>query len=216
MTHSRSERAALCALLDDLGPGAPTLCAGWTTSDLAAHLAVRERRPDALPGIAVGALAPYTASVQERLKARLPYPELVDLVRQGPPRWSPYGLVPGVDELVNTVELFVHHEDVRRARPAWEPRELPAALDDLLWRRLRTMARLFFRRSPVGVVLRRTSGERTTGEKAAGRMAEPAVVATGDAQELLLLAFGRQAHARVSYEGDAGAVARLREAPLGM
>ncbi|MGI5490596.1 TIGR03085 family metal-binding protein [Microtetraspora malaysiensis] len=211
MTHSRSERAALCDLLDDLGPDAPTLCAGWTTADLAAHLAVRERRPDALPGIGLGALAPYTASVQERLKARHSYLELVDLVRQGPPKWTPYGLIPGIDELINTVEMFVHHEDVRRARPDWEPRKLPAGLDDVLWQRLRLMARLFFRRSPVGVVLRRTNGE-----KAAGRMAEPAVVAVGDAQELMLLAFGRQAHARVSYEGDPAAVTQLREARLGM
>ncbi|MCC5575571.1 TIGR03085 family protein [Microtetraspora sp. AC03309] len=211
MTHTRAERAALCDLLDDLGPGAPTLCEGWTTADLTAHLVLRERRPDAMGGIAVKALAPYTASVQEGLKARHPYPELVDLVRQGPPKWTPYGFVPGADELVNTVEMFVHHEDVRRARPGWEPRELPAGLDDVLWKRLRTMARVFFRRSPVGVVLRRTNGE-----KVAGRMAEPAVVVTGDAQELLLLAFGRQAHARVTYEGDPGAVARLREARLGM
>ncbi|MEV4089519.1 maleylpyruvate isomerase N-terminal domain-containing protein, partial [Nonomuraea fuscirosea] len=43
MTHARGERAALCDLLDRLGPDEPTLCAGWTTADLAAHLAIRER-----------------------------------------------------------------------------------------------------------------------------------------------------------------------------
>ncbi|GLW97354.1 TIGR03085 family metal-binding protein [Microtetraspora sp. NBRC 16547] len=211
MTHTRAERAALCDLLDELGPAAPTLCEGWATADLAAHLVLRERRPDALGGIAVKALAPYTASVQDRLKARHPYPELVDLVRQGPPRWTPYGLIPGADELVNTVELFVHHEDVRRAQPDWEPRELSAGLDEVLWKRLRTMARVFFRRSPVGVVLRRADGE-----KVAARMAEPAVVVSGEAQELLLLAFGRQAHAWVTFEGDPHAVAALRRARLGV
>jgi hypothetical protein len=32
------ERQTLCDLLADLGPDAPTLCEGWTTLDLAAHL----------------------------------------------------------------------------------------------------------------------------------------------------------------------------------
>ena len=36
------ERLGLCDLLLELGPEAPTLCAGWTTADLAAHLVLRE------------------------------------------------------------------------------------------------------------------------------------------------------------------------------
>src|SRR5690349_11008507 len=48
---ARTERAALCDLLVTVGPDAPTLCEGWTTRDLAAHLAVRDRRPDAAAGI---------------------------------------------------------------------------------------------------------------------------------------------------------------------
>lgn len=211
MTHAREERAALCDLLDRLGPGAPTLCEGWATEDLAAHLVLRERRLDAAPGIALPFLAGYTASVQERLKRRHPYPELVGLVREGAPRWSPYGLVPGLDAIVNTLELFVHHEDVRRAQEGWEPRDLPADLQETFWKRLRGTARMLLRGSPVGVVLRRPDGART-----AGKMAEPAVVVTGEPAELLLFVFGRQEHARVAYDGDAGAVARLREARFGM
>jgi uncharacterized protein (TIGR03083 family) len=46
-TLARAERAALCDLFDEVGPDAPTLCAGWTTRDLAAHLVIRERRADA-------------------------------------------------------------------------------------------------------------------------------------------------------------------------
>ncbi|MEO3858307.1 TIGR03085 family metal-binding protein [Acrocarpospora sp. B8E8] len=210
-THARAERRALSDLFDRLGPGAPTLCAGWTTADLAAHLVVRERRVDASAGIAVKFLAPYTRSVQNQLAAR-PYPEVVGMFREGPPRWTPYGLVPGLDALVNTVEFLIHHEDVRRAQPGWEPRALPADLDDMLWRRLRTGGRLFFRKSPVGVVLRRAD----TGDKAGAKMAEPAVVVTGEAQELLLFAFGRQDHARVTLDGDPDAVDRLMKAPLGM
>ncbi|GAA0413221.1 TIGR03085 family protein [Acrocarpospora corrugata] len=210
-SHARAERAALSDLFDQLGPDAPTLCAGWTTADLAAHLVVRERRIDAAAGISVKFLAPYTRSVQDGLTAR-PYPEVVGKFREGPPRWTPYGLIPGLDALVNTVEFLIHHEDVRRAQPEWEPRALPRDLDDMLWRRLKAGGRLFFRRSPVGVVLRRAG----TGEKAAAKMAEPAVVVTGEAQELMLFGFGRQDHARVSLDGDPDAVALLMKARLGM
>ncbi|MBE3009440.1 TIGR03085 family protein [Microbispora sp. NEAU-D428] len=210
MTHAQTERAALCDLLDRLGPEAPTLCEGWATGDLAAHLVLRERRLDAAPGIALPFLAGYTATVQDRIKRSHPYPELVGLVRHGPPRWTPYGLVPRLDEIVNTAELFIHHEDVRRAQAGWEPRVIPRDLQEAFWNRLRGTARLFLRKAPVGVVLRRPDGV-----KAAGRMAEPAVVVTGEPSELLLFAFGRQAHARVTYDGDAAAVARLQEARLG-
>ena len=55
--YARPEREALCDLLTDLGPEAPTLCAGWRTRDLAAHLVLRERRPDAAPGILLPLLA---------------------------------------------------------------------------------------------------------------------------------------------------------------
>jgi hypothetical protein len=37
------ERAQLCDLFEELGPGAPTLLAPWTARDLAAHLPLRER-----------------------------------------------------------------------------------------------------------------------------------------------------------------------------
>lgn len=54
---ARSERLALCETLRAVGPDAPTLCEGWLTRDLAAHLVLRESRPDAAPGIVVSALA---------------------------------------------------------------------------------------------------------------------------------------------------------------
>ncbi|MEU6794512.1 TIGR03085 family metal-binding protein [Nonomuraea wenchangensis] len=209
MTYARDERNALCDLLDRVGPDAPTLCTGWTTYDLAAHLAVRERRPDAMPGIAVKALSGYTASVMDAMKARHPYPELVGIVRRP---GGVYGLARFLDETVNTIELFVHHEDVRRAQSAWEPRDLPAGLDRLLWQRVSAGARLMLRRSPVGVVLHRLGGGVTLGGPRQG----PRVEVTGTASELLLFCFGRQEHARVELTGDPEAVARLRSATLGI
>ena len=61
------------------GPDAPTLCEGWTTRDLAAHLVIRERRLDATPGILVPQLAGYTAKVQEQVTAATDWTALVEL-----------------------------------------------------------------------------------------------------------------------------------------
>src|SRR6185437_21116 len=144
VSYSRDERRALCALLDKTGPDAPTLCEGWTTGDLAAHLVLREHRPDAAAGVVGGPLAGYTARVQQRLRNRFPFPDLVRIIRSGPPTLSVMAL-PGMDERVNAVECFVHHEDVRRATPGWEPRELGSGESDMLWHRLR-MARFMLRK----------------------------------------------------------------------
>ncbi|MFF0305848.1 TIGR03085 family metal-binding protein [Streptosporangium sp. NPDC004379] len=217
MTHARAERAALSDLFLQVGPDAPTLCEGWTAFDLAAHLVLRERRPDAAGGIAIRRLAGRTAAVQESLKARHGYAGLVGLVRSGPA--GLYGLVPGLDSTVNTVELFIHHEDVRRARPGWEPRELPAAFEELLWKRLRGLGRLLLRRSPVGVVLRRTGAPAGGGPRdvlLGGPRGGARVEVSGRPGELVLFCFGRQPYARVELNGSQEAVARLRDASLGV
>jgi len=131
VSYSREERLALCALLEKTGPDAPTLCAGWTTGDLAAHLVLREHRPDAAAGVLSGPLAGYTARVQRRIRERIPFPDLVQMIKSGPPRLS-FMSVPGVDEHTNAVEYFVHHEDVRRAAPQWEPREISSGESGML------------------------------------------------------------------------------------
>lgn len=153
MSYSRDERHALCALLDDKGPQAPTLCAGWTSRDLAAHLVLREHRPDAGVGILGGPLARYTEHVQQRLAQRVPYPRLVETVRGGPPRLSVFG-IPGMDERANLVEYFVHHEDLRRGADGWQPRDIGPGLAEQLWERL-GMARFILRKAPVGIELAR-------------------------------------------------------------
>ena len=207
--YARTERAELCALLDRVGPDQPTLCTGWTTYDLAAHLVTRERRPDAAIGIVVRRLAGRTRSVQQQMHDRHSFPELVEMLRDGPPRWSPLGLR-GVDEMANAVEFFVHHEDVRRAAPDWKPRELDQELQELLSTRLRQGGRLLLRNVDVGVQLRRTD----TGDTFAVRPGEPAAVLAGLPAELMLYAFGRRAQADVTVSGDERAVARLAGADL--
>jgi len=209
VTHARDERAGLCDLLAKLGPDQPTLCAGWQTGDLAAHLVLRERRPDAGAGVMGGPLAGYTRRVQDRLVARTPFAQLVEMIRTGPPRMSMFAL-PGMDERANLVEFFVHHEDVRRAQPGWQPRDLSVEEADDLWRRLR-LARLMLRGAPVGVELvRADAGERPGRVRITARARTPVVTVTGDPAELTLWTMGRVSAADVRLDGSDADVTALR------
>jgi uncharacterized protein (TIGR03085 family) len=216
VSYSRDERLALCALLDKTGPDAPTLCQGWDTGDLAAHLVLRERRPDAAAGVIGGPMAGYTARVQSRIRQRMPFPDLVRAIRSGPPRLSVMA-IPGVDERVNAVEFFVHHEDVRRAAADWEPRTICSGESDLLWHRLRN-AKLMLRKAPVGIELARddiSTGEVSTDGPAyriTARNATPAVTVIGSPAELTLWVMGRAAVARVRFDGIEAAVTKLTAA----
>ena len=216
MSYSRDERLALCALLEKTGPDAPTLCEGWKTGDLAAHLVLRERRPDAAAGILGGPLAGYTARVQAQLKRRMSFAELVQAIRTGPPHLSVMAL-PGVDERANAVEFFVHHEDVRRAAGDWVPRDIGSGESDMLWQRLR-MAKFLLRRAPVGVELAREGAgpaeESTDGPayRITAKNATPAVTVIGSPAELTLWAMGRTTAAKVRFDGIEAAVNKLTEA----
>jgi uncharacterized protein (TIGR03085 family) len=207
--HARDERAALCDLLTALGPDQPTLCDGWTTRDLAAHLIVRERRPDAAIGIVVRPLAGHTRRVQQRVAQR-PFADLVAEVRR-PPGWSPAALAP-VDRAVNSLELFLHHEDVRRAQPGWQPRPLPPELAAALWSRVRPYAKLRLRRFPATVLVEAPGH----GEVHTGRSGGQRVRVSGDPGELAVFLTGRQRAARVDLTGPAHLTDRLATAKLGL
>lgn len=208
-SFAATERAALAAALRAAGPDAPTLCAGWTTRDLAAHLVARERRADAGPGLVLAPMRGWTERVRRSYAAR-DYADLVHLVESGPPRLSPFAL-PGADAAANLTEHFVHCEDVRRARPGWQPRDLGPDLQAALWKAVAGRGRMFYRRSRVGVVLATPDGRRHV---AVSR--QPAVTLTGEPAELVLHAFGRGAHARVTVDGDPDAVAAFAATPLGI
>ncbi len=208
--HARRERLELAELMLATGPDAPTLCEGWTTRDLAAHLVVRESRPDASAGIVIPPLAGWTDRVQ-RSVASQPYPELVRKVRTGPPTLSVFS-IPGMEGQANLVEYVVHHEDVRRAQSAWEPRDLPPDLSDALWGRLRQMARLMYRRVPVGVTLVRADG---TGGSVVAKNGVPMMTLTGTAMELLLRSYGRRA-VRLDVTGDADAISAFEAARIAL
>jgi uncharacterized protein (TIGR03085 family) len=205
--YARRERALLADLLLQEGPDAPTLCAGWTTRDLAAHLVIRERRPDASAGMLIPPLAAHGERVR-LARAGLPYPELVGQVRN-PPSW---GLLtnPVVDPLANTLEFFIHHEDVRRGGPDWQPRALTPDFEAALWRNVKLVARASLRRLGVTATIAPTGlPSLTTGPN-------PPVRLAGDAGELAVFFFGRQRAARVTVEGDPAIAERLRTAKLGV
>lgn len=205
MTYAQDERAALAALLDETGPDGPTLCEGWQTRDLVAHLVLRERRPDAAVGVMGGPLAGYTARLQQQYLGRHSYPELIGLFKAGPPSLSPFA-IPGADEAANTVEYFVHHEDVRRAAQGWTERPVSAGLEDALWKRLKG-ARLFLRSAPTGIVLAREGDGKL--DLIVAKNTVPSVTVTGSPAELTMWSMGRVSAAHVTLDGPDEAVAKL-------
>jgi uncharacterized protein (TIGR03085 family) len=210
MTLASDERAAICDEFDRVGPDRPTLCGDWTTRDLLAHLLVRERQPWTAPGILVPALAPITERAMRGYRGT-PWDDMVGQLRAGAPPWSPYW-IGKIDEVANGAEFFVHHEDVRRGEPGWEPRAADAGRDAELWALLLRTGRLLHRRSPVGVVLRRPSGEERVVKAGSG---PGTVTVVGEPTELLLHAFGRDA-VRVELEGEPTAVEALAAASRGL
>lgn len=205
---AQAERQALADLLLDLGPDQPTLCEGWTTRDLAAHLVTRERRPDASAGLLIPPLRGHLERVRRQIAGR-PYAELVALVRIAP-WWSPVSN-PLIEPFTNTIEFFIHHEDVRRGQPGWQPRALSRDQEQALWTPVRAMGRFALRRFRATVVLRAPGyGERTAGSGGAR------VQVIGTPGELAMFLSGRQRSARVQVDGPPDMVARLRAARLGL
>ena len=206
---AHAERQSLCNILLEVGPDAPTLCGGWTTRDLAAHLIVRESRPDAAGGILIKRLAAYGDKVRDGVAARQ-WTSLVDSIRNGPPRVSPMRLA-FLDRWTNTLEYFVHLEDVRRAQPHWEPRTLVSAVEDQLRTSLYRGAGLLARKSPCGLILAPSVGQTITAKKGT-----PSVTMSGDIGELILFLYGRQEHARVTMTGPDDLIAALRSTAFGV
>ena len=192
-SFSLRERDALCDLALDLGPEAPTLCEGWRVRDLLEHLVTREQPWRLVPRLSTPA-------------AELAYDDLVARVRR------PAGYLrtlPALDAAANTVELFVHHEDVRRAQPGWTERVLPAADQDALWKGLGVVGRVLAMRAGVPLVV--TDGARTR----ALRRGDDPVTVRGHVSELVLFLFGRGELGELVFEGADDRVAELKTARRG-
>jgi uncharacterized protein (TIGR03085 family) len=202
---SKTERWALCDLALQVGEDEPTLCEGWTVKDLVVHLVLRESSP-AAAGIVVPGLSRVTDLASRRL-GRRDFTVLVEKLRTGPPVYSPLA-VPRLDAMVNTIEYFVHHEDIRRAQPSWEPRELTDRQQRLLWKQISVAGKGMVRDAGVGVAIERSD----TGDRAVLRAGTPSATVRGLPGELVLFLLGRRPQARVELTGPDDAVAALGDA----
>jgi uncharacterized protein (TIGR03085 family) len=191
LSIAKVERALLCDLFEEVGPRHLTLCEGWTTHHLAAHLKIREGGPvdfvrNALPGDKA-----VDAAVESES-----YSDLVEHVRRGPAMLSLFA-VPKAGDLLNTLEFFIHHEDVRRGEGTWEPRDLPTWVQDQIWGQVVTTAKLSMLRSPRQLTLRRTD----TGDEERVSKGSGSRVIAGAPGEVALYVSGRKAAALVDRSG---------------
>ncbi|HJC29619.1 MAG TPA: TIGR03085 family protein [Candidatus Dietzia intestinipullorum] len=195
---ARRERTAMVATLRAAGPDAPTLCEGWTTRDLAAHLVVREGRPDAAIGVFVPALAPRLEELRLR-ECEREWDDLLSRIDDGAPWYSPLRYA---DQVANAAEYLVHHEDVLRARQGWSAREFGPEDLERVWTLATTVAKTFLRKVRARVELRPPS-EMPASKVApvsTGAAVAPMVSVTAEPVEMLLWAFGRDA-VRVDVSG---------------
>lgn len=193
----------MCSLALSLGASEPTLCSGWTVKDLVVHLLVRERKPWAGAAGSIPGLSALPARVTAAYMAR----ELTSLVKQLESVPLALSLI---DPVFNGVEMFVHHEDIRRAQQSWAVRDLSEHDQRTLWLGARMLARVQGRRVGVPLLIE-ARGRRTTVVSGA----EPVVV-SGPVSEIVLFLSGRSALRGVSYDGPAERVEAVKAAPLSL
>ena len=196
-----------------VGPDAPTLCEGWTTRDLAAHLIVREGRPDAAAGVVVPAFADRLEQLRLR-EAERPWDELLATIAAGAPWYSPLRYA---DRVANTAEYLVHHEDVRRGSAGWTPRDFPVEDLERVWSLATTVARTFLRKVRARVDLRAPGdvGSPRISPVSTGAALAPLVSVSADPVEMLLWAFGRD-EVEIDISGAQRGIDALRAVPRGL
>ncbi|AIG63995.1 hypothetical protein CATYP_04250 [Corynebacterium atypicum] len=205
MTFAAAERRRLAALLLEKGPQAPTLCEGWQALDLAAHLYIREHRPDAAAGMFVPALSGHLDTITSRVKQR-GLEKVVNAWAAGPPRWNPMRYL---DRLVNTAENFVHLEDLRRGGGEVKQRDFSQSVDDELWALLGRLAPMFLGKSKKPVVLIAPGRQPIVCARGRGvaTQGDDVVRVSGTPGELVLWVYGRE-KVEVEINGDESAIRR--------
>jgi uncharacterized protein (TIGR03085 family) len=204
---AKRERLAISQLLRKLGPEAPTLCEGWNSFDLLVHLVSRETRPDAAIGLVVPALSSYTSKVAQDIKSR-GFENLITEFEHGPKRTSFFAL-PGVDNLANSFEFLIHHEDLLRGQPDYSPRTLDEDDKKLIWKRFTQSGKLLMRKAKVGIIAQSDQGTYTI------KSGNSCVTMKGEVIDLLLFAYGRKAHVNIEFEGEESAIRILKETKFG-
>jgi uncharacterized protein (TIGR03085 family) len=205
---ARQEREQLCDLALELGSTAPTLCGEWRVQELVAHLLVRERSLIGAPGIVIKPLSGLHDRETARVARSAELPTLVAKLRSA----RSFLGIPGIDQLVNTLEFFVHHEDIRRAQPDWQPRQLDDRSSGVLWKAIGVSGKGLVRPAGVPVTIRNAA----TGQTTVLRGGSSPVTLTGEVAELVMFLYGRSQTRDLQFEGPEDSVARLKAARLGV
>ncbi len=191
---AKCERSGIAETLLKVGPASATLCADWTSFDLLIHLILRENRPDA----AFGQNIPFLKENALKLKSaiiRNGFEKAVADFANGPKLPSFFAL-PGVDSAANTFEFVVHHEDLLRAQPNYQVRELPRQQLETLWKWFTKAAPLYFRKAKMGLVLESELGTYTI------KKGKECITLKGSVIDLILYAFGRKSVANIEFSGE--------------
>lgn len=208
MTHTpaqiiASERKTIADTLREAGPLAPTLCRGWDTRHMVAHLLLRETKPLVAAGVMGGPLSNRTLRITAKLAHKLTgqrrYEKAIEDFEKLPGYLGMRTRNPNTDTTINLIEYFVHTEDIRRAvGDDWEPRVLDYDVEARIWSDLLGRAGLMARKKyPAGLIL-----ESPGFEPAAKTIFHPqpgaeATILRGAPGELALYLFGREPQARV-------------------
>jgi uncharacterized protein (TIGR03085 family) len=196
---------AMADTLVQVGPEAPTILEGWTTTDLAAHLASLEGLggfPLFLGRQLITRTYPRPTAGSRKVAARQlekakrrGWDWMVDHVR------SPHRLpMRAGGAPVALFEIYTHHQDVLRADPALAEQPAPDELVTCLPWILAFHAK---RLDGVELVARTDDGERRAGAGAP-------VVVSGDVGEVVLWLAGRDDHCSVELEAAPDVVDRVQ------
>lgn len=200
------ERRVFAETLRAVGPDAPTLVPTWTAHDVAAHVVSLDRlrgvptfvgRTIVSRGVRLNDVAGRFADRGMRSSKRRGFDWAVDHLEHLPPALllresvAPVGLF----------EVFVHHEDVRRAISVQQPRVTPEELADVMQWLLRYHRRLL---QNVRLLVRTPAGEHAEGTG-------PEVTVSGPVGEVVLWLAGRRDASDAEAAGEmASAVQALR------
>lgn len=205
MSFAQNERQALIDTFRSVGPDAPTLCDGWTTTDLLEHLIMREIHP--LAG--VSSKIPFDAlskagKEKKQEIVNLSYDKKVDYFAEGRQSYSLLN-VNAIDSMFNTAEYVVHHEDILRAQDTYQPRSFSHAHNMTLMRINRVVAPILCRKLPVALTF--DAGEYDSFTVGSEEKQQTGIVTlTGTPLELLLFTFGRDDRVDVTFSGDPGQI----------
>lgn len=222
MTAITDLRHDLVTVLERVGPGLPTLCEGWNTEHMLAHLILRETRPDIAAGVVLPPLSKRTEAKTEELAEELSdghaFSDGLATFEAARPLTRRHDTA---DENVNYLEYIVHREDILRGSPEAVEMNSGRTADpeeqQKIWKALDRRAALMAKDYPDGLTLVGTDdqGAPRYGTSVVRKSADSsrvsglvqkvvrsprtgdAAVLTGEPLELLMYLFGRRDAARV-------------------